>query len=104
MNDKIKAMYETRREYRNTVDEFKNEIRDFFRDKAYIYNLSVEVFYCNKIHIQFSCDVNLDSNHIIDFCENFGLSKTIWIDRTDNGYTKNYSYKFCKNVSSREVI
>ena len=104
MNDKVKKMYKTRQEYRNAVTEYKDEIRDFFKDEVSIYNLSVKVYYCNKLNIQFDCDANLDSNHILDFCERFGLNKTIWMDRIDNGYTKTYSYKFCKNISSKEVI
>ncbi len=103
MNDKVKKMYKTKQEYKEAVVDYKNNIRDFFRGKASLYNLSVEIVYCNKIRIQFNCDTNLDSNHIVDFFERFDLSKTIWIDRVDNGYNKTYLYKFCKNVSSMEV-
>ncbi len=103
MNDKVKKMYKTRQEYKQAVVEYKNDIRDFFRDKVSLYNLSVKIVYCNKIYVQFDCDVSLDSDCIVDFYERFDLSKTIWMDRTYNGYSNTYSYKFCKNVSSREV-
>ena len=104
MSDKVKKMYKTHQEYRKAIDEYKNEIRDFFKNTVPIYGLSVEFVSCNKVHVNFTCDANLDSNHIIDFCERFGFNKTIWMDRINDGCTETFSYKFCKNVSSEEVI
>lgn len=96
MNNKVKKIYETKQEYRKAIIEYTNDIRDFFKDKPQIYNLSAKVVDGNKIHVHFNCDVNLDSNHLVDFCEKFGFNKTIWMDRTDDGYRKTFSYKFCK--------
>ena len=104
MSNKVKKMFKTHQEYKNAIDDYKNELRDFFKDITSIYNLSAEIVSCNKIHVHFTCDVSLDSNHIIDFCEKFGFNKTIWMDKIDDGYMETFSYKFCKNVSSREVI
>ena len=98
MSNKVKKMYKTHQEYRNAVDEYKKEIKDFFKNTIPIYNLSVEIVFRNKIHVHFTCDENLDSNHIIDFCEKFGFDKTIWMDRIDDGYMETFSYKFCKNI------
>lgn len=104
MNDRVKKMYETKQEYRKAVIKYAKDIRDFFINEGSIYNVSVKLVHGNKVCVAFECDVNLDSNHIIDFCEEFGLEKTILLNRTDNGYNKTYSYKFWKDIPISEVI
>jgi hypothetical protein len=104
MSNKVKKMYETEQECRKALIEYAKDIRDFFINEGSIYNISVKLVHGNKICVAFNCDVNLDSNCIIDFCVMFGFEESVFTERIDEGYGKTYLYKFWKNVSSKEVI